>query len=141
MPDPLPPSDATVIIFAGRGTGRNVSTDPTRTRFEVPLFDVSTGEQIGRSTHNFSCNGALTCEDTDTYHLPQGTVVKTSDVSIAPHTQRPGTVTTATHPVAHQLGGTGEFADRTGMIRLHGFADISQFPRAITLDEIYILSY
>lgn len=139
--DPFTPPGATVLIFAARGTGQNISDDPSRTQFEVPLYDVTTGAEIGRSTHDFICNGALTCEDNDTYFLPEGTLRVTSDVGIGPDTQRPGAVIAGAHPVEHQLDGTGDFEGRTGMVRIHGFDDVSTFPFAITLDEIYIVTY
>ncbi len=47
----------------------HTSQNPARTQFDVPLYDVLTGQKIGRSTHDFICDGFFSCEDIDTYCL------------------------------------------------------------------------
>jgi hypothetical protein len=92
-------SGGSVILVNARGTGRNTSTDPQRTRFEVPLYSLTTGEQVGRSTHNFTCvTGPGYCDDIDTYHLSEGTIVSEARVSFGPDVQVPGTVFTPPIP-------------------------------------------
>lgn len=125
----------------GRGTGRNVSTDPMRTKIEIPLYSVMTGEQVGMSTHNFACTPAGYCDDIDNYYLPEGTITTRAKVSYGPDSQQPGTFLVATHPKEHKLDGTGAFAGRTGSIRVTGLADVSRMPAEVTLDEIYIITY
>jgi hypothetical protein len=125
-------------------TGRNVTTDPTRTIFTVPLYLLATGEQLGISTHNLSCLTLAVggyCDDIDTYYLPQGTIRSEAKVSVPPDPQRPGFFLTATHPSDRRLEGTGIFAGRTGSVRVTGLADQTKFPSEVTLDEIYVIRY
>lgn len=139
--DPGPPPGATVIVVAARGQAPNTSTEPGRTQFEVPLYDVVTGEQVGRSTHDFVCDGFFSCEDTDTYYLPGGSIVSNARVSFNADGQRPGVVMTGAFPEERPLEGTGVFAGKTGSVRVNGWGDLSKMPAEMILDEIYVITY
>ena len=143
-PHPSATTDGSkVIIVNGRGTGKvDGSSEPGRTKFEVPLYDVATGEEVGRSTHNFICNGPGYCEDIDTYYIGDSSLRTKALVSAQPDTQRgPGHFVVGTHPALAPLDGTGIFAGKTGTVRVSGFADGSKMPQEFTLDEIYVITY
>jgi hypothetical protein len=138
--DPGPPPDSKVIVVAGRGRGANTSKDLGRTQFEVPLFDVFTGEQVGRSTHDFICDGFLSCEDIDTYYLPEGTLRNKARVSFNQDGERPGWVLVGATPDVGPLDGTGIFAGKTGSVRVNGWANPSELPNFASLEELYIIT-
>src|SRR5688572_22757577 len=90
--DPGPPPGSKVYIWVTHGRGENTSTEPGRTQFQTPLYDAATGEEVGLSKHNFICDGFLSCEDIDTYILPEGTLTKKAQVSFNQDGERPGWV-------------------------------------------------
>ncbi|HLF40421.1 MAG TPA: hypothetical protein VI854_02990, partial [Acidimicrobiia bacterium] len=139
--DSGPPPGSKVIVVAGRGVGQNTSTEPGRVQFEVPLYDVLTGEKVGRSTHDFICDGFFTCTDTDTYYLPQGSIEVTAPVSFNNDGARPGWVLVGAAPKDQPLKGTGEFAGKTGSVRVNGWAGLEDMSSQMRLDEIYVITY
>ena len=139
--DPGKPEGAQVIVVAGRGVAPNTSTEPGRTQFEVPLYDVITGERVGRSTHDFICDGFFSCTDTDTYYLPQGSIRTTAKVSFNNDSERPGWVLVGAARRMHALDGTGEFAGKEGSVRVNGWAGVQDMPETMRLDEIYVITY
>jgi hypothetical protein len=142
-PHPSPAVDGSkVLILNGRGTGKNVSYEPGRTKFEVPLYDVATGEAVGRSTHNFICNGPGYCDDIDHYYIGDSHFTARANVSAQPDSQRQGFFLVGTHPVERPFEeGTGIFVGKTGTVRVSGFADTSKMPAEMSLDEIYVITY
>ena len=139
--DPGKPEGAKVIVVAGRGVAPAAHEGPGRTQFEVPLYDVITGEQVGRSTHDFICDGFATCTDTDTYYLPQGSIRTTAKVSFNTDSQHPGWVLVGVAPKEQPLEGTGEFAGKRGSVRVNGWFGAQDMPDTARLDEIYVITY
>jgi hypothetical protein len=138
--DPGPPPGAKVYIWVTHGRGKNTSMDTGRTQFETPLYDAVTNEEVGMSKHNFICDGFLSCEDIDTYILPEGTLTKKARVSFNQDGERPGWVLVGAAPDVGPLEGTGVFAGRTGSVRVGGWANTSELPDAMTLNEFYVVT-
>ena len=138
--DPGPPPGAEVIVLATRGRGQNTSKEAGRTQFETPLYDLVTGEERGLSKHNFICDGFLSCEDIDTYILPEGTLTRKARVSFNQDGERPGWVLVGAAPDVAPLEGTGIFAGKEGSVRVAGWANTSELPNYMTLNEIYIIT-
>jgi hypothetical protein len=131
-----------VLLLVGRGRGPNVSADPSRTMFSVPLYNLSTGEQVGMSHHNFTDIAPFKAQDLDTYELPQGTITRDAVVSFAPDSQDPGWVMDSVHKAdeVRTLTGTGIFAGRHLDFRLEGLADLSKLPTEVGLNELYVIT-
>lgn len=139
--DPLDrPPGAKVLVLASRGRGPNVSQEPGRVQFEVPLYDLVTGEQVGNSKHNFICDGFMSCEDIDTYILPEGTLTKKARVSFNVDGERPGWVLVGAAPDVAPLDGTGIFGGKEGSVRVAGWANTSELPDYMSLNEIYVIT-
>lgn len=131
-----------VVLLVARGTAPNVSPDPSRTMFSVPLYNLATGEQVGISHHNFTNVAPGFAEDLDTYELAGGTIFRDAVVSAAPDAQLPGFFLTSVHAPQEirSLTGTGVFAGHVLGFRLDGFADLGKLPREMTLNEIYVVT-
>jgi hypothetical protein len=138
--DSGPPPGAKVYIWVTHGRGQNTSKETGRTQFETPLYDAVSGDEVGMSKHNFVCDGFLSCEDIDTYILPEGTLTKKARVSFNQDGERPGWVLVGAAPDVGPLEGTGAFEGKTGSVRVGGWANTSELPDAMTLNEFYIVT-
>ncbi|MGH9040066.1 MAG: hypothetical protein ACRDZ3_07535 [Acidimicrobiia bacterium] len=134
------PEGAKVFVLRSLDRGENTSREPGRTQFEVPLYDVLTGEVAGTSTHDFICDGFFSCEDIDTYILPEGLIRQQARVSFNQDGERPGWVLVGAAPAVGPLDGTGAFAGKQGSVQVAGWADVSEMPSAVRLNETYIIT-
>lgn len=135
-----------LIAVASRGSAPNDSTEPGRTTFTLPLFDLATGEEIGTLTDDAHCVSptpppCLVQDVTTTFRLPDGEIVNHTTVSLSPDPQHAGALLTGARPEGNTIvSGTGAYAGRTGKIDLSGRIEITNFPASIdNVDDWWLI--
>lgn len=143
--DPHQYEDKELIVLFGLGLAPNKSAQPNAFDVEVPLVSPETGKIIGTSYHKPKCvTDSVPClvvEDHDTYVLPEGTIEVKGRVSLPPDPDNPGFVVVGGQPDEDNIiSGTGRYTGRTGKVRVYGYVDTRQFPKAFVVDEIYVIA-
>jgi hypothetical protein len=135
-----------LIAVASRGSAPNVSTEPGRTTFTLPLFELATGEEIGTLTDDARCVSAtpppcLVQDVTTTFRLPDGEIVNQMTVTLSPDPQEVGALLTGARPAGDTItSGTGAYAGRTGKADLSGRIDIKNFPASVNdVDDWWLI--
>lgn len=121
--------------------------------FDIPLYNMSTGEEIGKATDCLSnvyeaSDGSVTLVGTTFFYTSDGTLMTRGNVTVQP--VRVTTITdvgSMTHITGSSsigngiIGGTGTYTTAEGPVRLSGMVDMSSFNGnegdSITFDCIF----
>ena len=136
-----PGSGPMILAVNSRGTAQNESSDPARTKFTFPMYDLATGEEIGTITDDVGGTPVPGVVDViTTYRFTDGEIVNHMPVSIAQDSQKPGWIVVGNRPEGNTIvKATGAYEGRTGKVRLSGVDDITKFPDEIYQDDFWII--
>ncbi len=144
-----------IVELKGTGTGSPQQIDGRQMDcFDVQLFDVATGNQIGTGTDCLDLSsitgnptiGAFAISNTTFFNFPGGLLKSRNRTTISPLVEgSPGlTHSTTDVPTANNiLDGTGRFGGAEGIARLAGAVDMSRFfsSNIISFNCIFVLSF
>lgn len=130
-----------ILAVNSKGTAQNESTDPMRTKFTFPMYDLATGEELGTITDDIGNTPTPGVVDViTTYRFDDGEIVNHMLVSIAQDSQKPGWIVVGNRPEENSIvEATGAYAGRTGKVRLSGVDDITKFPNEVYQDDFWII--
>lgn len=135
--------DTLAFRFAGRVASR--SPNPQRLVFEADLTSLATGDKAGSFTWDLTCGQVVgfPCgmyEVTNTFTLPEGTLVTRGTASVAPDGSAPGEFHAGIHPDGKNIiQATGMFAGRTGKAHMSGRHGGQEFPAFVTFDDFWLI--
>jgi hypothetical protein len=137
------PGDSLALHVAGRLADE--STDPRRFVFNGQLRSLDSGEVVGTVTHDATCFGAaaVPCpvlQVTNTFNLPDGTIVNQALESVALDPQHAGFGLISIRPDGKSIvAGTGAYAGRTGRAKMSGWHDGRELPEYVTFDDFWLI--
>jgi hypothetical protein len=132
--------DQSTLFLHVRGTAdRQQGSAPDHFVYLVDVYDMS-NEKVGTVTHDAKFTSATTASLMSSFHLPNGELVSRVVEVGAPDATHQGFLLAGVHPDDDTIQadkGTGDYAGRTGRIRMSGWHDANKFPQTMTLNDFY----
>jgi len=108
--------------------------------YQVDVYDMS-DQKVGTVTHDFSFTSPSTLNVTSSFHLPNGEFVSDAVEVIAPDSTHPGFLLAGVHSDYNDTiqadKGKGDYAGRSGQIRMSGWHDANKFPQTLAFNDFY----
>ena len=106
--------------------------------YQVDVYDMS-DQKVGTVTHDFSFTSPSTLNVTSSFHLPNGEFVSDAVEVIAPDSTHPGFLLAGVHSDYNDTiqadKGKGDYAGRSGQIRMSGWHDANKFPQTLAFND------
>lgn len=150
---PLPPTNASpaagrqtllspdgTMYLQVRGTAdREAGGPPDRFVYMLDVYDMN-NRKVGKVRHDVKFTSPTTLDLVSTFALPGGELVNRGVEAIGPDASRQGFYLIGVHSDTDTVQadqGTGDYAGRTGRLRMSGWHDANQFPQTVTVDDFY----
>lgn len=133
------------MAFRVAGRLPRESPEPSRSVFNGDLMSLATGDTVGSFTWDLTCHHAvgvpcIVYEVTNTFRLPQGSLVARTHATAAPDAGHPGYFLIGVHPDANNIvEATGAFAGRSGRAHQSGRHDGRDLPGFVTFDDFWLI--
>jgi hypothetical protein len=133
--------DTGTLFLQVRGSGdRQQGSAPDHFVYVIDVYDMS-NQKIGTVTHDVRFTSPTTEEMMSSFHLPKGELVFRGEQAVAPDSTHQGFVLTGIHSDNNDTiqadKGTGDYAGRTGRLRMSGWHNTSKFPETVVLNDFY----
>lgn len=106
----------------------------------VDVYDMS-DQKVGTVTHDFAFTSPNTFNLVSSFHLPNGEFVSDAVEVVAPDSTHPGFLLAGIHSDYNDTiqadKGKGDYAGRSGQVRMSGWHDANKFPQTLTFDDFY----
>jgi hypothetical protein len=139
---PTAAGNVDILAVNSKGTAKNESKDNNRTVYTFPMYDLATGAEIGTITDDVGPTPVPGVVDViTTYRFQNGSeIAGHMPVSISQDSQKPGWIVVGNRPEKDTIvKATGDYAGRTGRVRLSGVDDVRKFPGEIYQDDFWII--
>ncbi len=124
-----------------RGKTVPENTKDNRTILTFPMYNLATGEEIGKIIDDVQPNGPGTFDVFTTFIWPDGELTSHATVSAAQDPQKPGWIIVGKRAEGEKTitRATGVFAGRTGQVDISGTNDLTKFPAELYQDDFWVI--
>lgn len=133
------PADGTLFLQVRGTADRQQGTPPDRFVYVLDVYDM-TNQKVGTVTHDVKFTSPTTLDLISSFRLPGGDLVNQGVESIGPDATRQGFYLIGVHADSDTIQpgkSTGEYAGRTGRLRMSGWHDANKFPQTVTVNDFY----
>lgn len=137
--DSLLSPDGTMYLQVRGTANREPGGPPDRFVYVVNVYDMS-NRLVGKVNHDVKFTSPTTLDLISTFSLPNGVLVNRGVESIGPDASKQGFYLIGVHSDTDTIQadkGTGDYAGRTGRLRMSGWHDANKFPQTVTLNDFY----
>ena len=133
--------DTGTLFLQVRGSGdRQQGSAPDHFVYQIDVYDMS-NQKVGTVTHDLKFTSPTTLNMMSSFHLPKGELVFQGVEVVAPDSTHQGFLLIGIHSDNNDTiqadKGTGDYAGRTGRLRMSGWHDANKFPQTMALDDFY----
>jgi hypothetical protein len=134
------PASGTLFLQVRGTSDRQQGSAPDHFVYVADVYDMS-NQKIGTVTYDAKFTTLTTLNVLSSFHLPNGELVAQWVEAAAPDSTHQGFVLVGGHSDFHDTieadQGTGDYAGRTGQIRMSGWHDVNKFPQTVALNDFY----
>jgi hypothetical protein len=134
------PASGTLFLQVRGTSDRQQGSAPDHFVYLVDVYDMS-NQKIGTVTHDVKFTSPTTLNFINSFHLPNGDLVSQWEEAVASDSTHPGFLLIGVHSDNNDTiqadKGTGDYAGRTGQIRMSGWQDANRFPQTMAFNDFY----
>lgn len=134
------PTNGTLFLQVRGTSDRQQGSAPDHFVYLVDVYDMS-NQKVGTMTHDIKFTTPTTLNLVNSFHLPNGELVSQWVEVVAPDSTHTGFVLVGVHSDNNDTiqadKGTGDYAGRSGRIRMSGWHDVNRFPQTVAFDDFY----
>jgi hypothetical protein len=137
--DPLLSPDGTVYLQVRGTADREAGGPPDRFVYVLDVYDMN-NRKVGKVRHDVKFTSPTTLDLVSSFSLPNGDLVNHGVEAIGPDASKQGFYLIGVHSDTDTIQadkGTGDYAGRTGRLRMSGWHDANKFPQTVTLNDFY----
>jgi hypothetical protein len=135
--------DGTMYLQVRGKADREQGTPPDRFVYLLDVYDM-TNRKVGTVRHDVKFTSPTTLDLISTFSLPNGQLVNQGVESIGPDASKQGFYLIGVHSDTDTIKAdqsTGDYAGRTGRLRMSGWHDANTFPETVTVDDFYEITF
>ena len=136
---PLLSPEGTVYLQVRGTADREGGGPPDRFVYVLDVYDMN-NRKVGKVRHDVKFTSPTTLDLVSSFSLPNGDLVNHGVEAIGPDASKQGFYLIGVHADTDTIQadkGTGDYAGRTGRLRMSGWHDANKFPQTVTLNDFY----